>query len=186
MNGYRIYLDHSPQWWIEHFLLTVLVLVGFAVLYRLLSRTFFVMASLVHAHRPVSTRYQKILLNVLRWLFWVVGCILILHVWGVNVNALWTTLVSVLALIGVGLLAVWTMVSNITARFFIWFWRPLRLGQRVEVFPEAVQGIVVEENLMFTELREDDGNIIVIPNNLFFQRVIRRSSEKEAGPSAKK
>jgi small-conductance mechanosensitive channel len=32
---------------------------------------------------------------------------------------------------------------------------------------------------MFTELRQDDGRIIIIPNNLFFQRVIRRTPEGE-------
>jgi small-conductance mechanosensitive channel len=97
-----------------------------------------------------------------------------LRVWAVDVTAIWTTFVSLLAVIGVGMLALWAMVSNITARFFIWFWQPLRLGQRIEIFPEALIGEVVEENLMFTELKQDDGAVVVIPNNFFFQRVIRR------------
>ncbi|MBU2817145.1 mechanosensitive ion channel family protein, partial [Acidithiobacillus ferrooxidans] len=73
------------------------------------------------------------------------------------------------------------------ARFFIWFWQPLQLGQRIEILPESLTGEVIEENLMFTELRQDDGQIVVIPNNLFFQRVIRRlpDVEKKAGPDEK-
>jgi len=48
------------------------------------------------------------------------------------------------------------------------------MGQRIEIFPEGLSGEVIEENLMFTELRQEDGRVVVIPNNLFFQRVVRR------------
>lgn len=183
MKDYLHYFDSHSQWWFQHLILSLLLVIGVLILVRIVGRSIAGLAKWMGAHRNVSEGYAKLFQSVIKWLIWIFGFILILHVWGVDVTALWTAFVSTIAIIGVGLLAVWTMVSNITARFFIWFWRPMRLGQQIEIFPEVLQGIVVQENLMFTELRQEDGRIIVIPNNMFFQRVIRRSTASAAHQS---
>jgi small-conductance mechanosensitive channel len=46
---------------------------------------------------------------------WLMAALMILHVWGISVAGLWTFLLGAIAVIGVGFLAVWTMVSNVTA-----------------------------------------------------------------------
>ena len=106
---------------------------------------------------------------------WLVTALLVLNLWGVSVSGMWTLLASAIAVIGVGFLAVWTMVSNVTASFFISLWRPFRLGQTVEILPEALKGRVIDRNLMFTMLRDEDGNLLQVPNNLFFQKMFRVS-----------
>lgn len=108
---------------------------------------------------------------------WVILILLVLRYWGVDVDGIWTMLASVLAVIGVGLLAVWTMVSNITAAFFIWIWRPYHLGEHVEILPDGLKGRAVDRSLMFTEIEEEDGSTLVVPNNLIFQRIIRRGPD---------
>ena len=104
---------------------------------------------------------------------WVCAGMLMLDVWGLSVTGLWTFLVSTVAVIGVGFLAVWTIISNATASFFITLWHPFRLGETVEILPEAFAGRVVERNLMFTVLREKQGATLQVPNNLFFQKIFR-------------
>ncbi|WP_455380161.1 mechanosensitive ion channel family protein [Acidihalobacter prosperus] len=106
---------------------------------------------------------------------WVILVLLSLRLMGVNVNGLWAILASTLAVVGVGLLAVWTMVSNITASLFIWVWRPYELGELIELLPDGLKGRAIDRSLMFTEIREEDGSTLMIPNNLFFQRIIRRA-----------
>ena len=106
---------------------------------------------------------------------WIVVAILVLDIWGVNVGGLWTLLVSAATIVGVGFLATWTMVSNITASFFIAFWRPFRLGDTIDMLPENLSGRVIDINLMFVVVRENSGATIQIPNNLFFQKMFRVS-----------
>jgi len=106
---------------------------------------------------------------------WIVAAMLVLEIWGVSVGGLWTVLVSVATIVGVGFLATWTMISNITASFFIAFWRPFRLGDTVEMLPENLSGRVIDINLMFIVVRENSGAVIQIPNNLFFQKMFRVS-----------
>jgi small-conductance mechanosensitive channel len=106
-------------------------------------------------------------------ILWVCTGLITLSLWGVSVGGLWTFLVSVITLIGVGFLATWTMVSNVTANFFLTVWRPFHIGEPVTLLPEQLMGRVVDRNLMFTMLREPDGATLMIPNNLFFQKAFR-------------
>ena len=109
---------------------------------------------------------------------WVLAAMLVLEIWGVSVGGLWTVLVSAATIVGVGFLATWTMISNITASFFIAFWRPFRLGDKVEMLPENLSGRVIDINLMFIVVRENGGAVIQIPNNLFFQKMFRVSGNR--------
>jgi len=169
----------DSRWTLTHLGFTIVVLALGLLLSRLLDGLFAKIVSAPEFQRRVSRAYLAILRRVTGWFLWLLVAVVLLRLWGLDVSAIWTTIVSMLAVIGVGLLAVWTMISNVTARFFIWFWRPLQMGQRIEIFPEGLCGEVVEENLMFTELRQEDGRVVVVPNNLFFQRVVRRDPMKE-------
>jgi small-conductance mechanosensitive channel len=115
---------------------------------------------------------------------WVVVVLVVLNVWGVGVASLWASFISIATLIGVGFLATWTMVSNVTATFFLTIWRPFHLGDDVELLPENLKGRVVDRNLMFTQLREDQGANIHVPNNLFFQKMfrVRQNADQYAFP----
>jgi len=123
----------------------------------------------------ISLPYQTVLAvtRAISTVLWVITALILLDIWGVGLTGIWTLLVSAATVIGVGFLATWAMVSNFTASFFITLWRPFQLGDMVQVLPEAMRGRVIDRNLMFTTLREDDGSILQIPNNLFFQKIFR-------------
>lgn len=103
----------------------------------------------------------------------VLAAFLLLGIWGVALTPVWTFLVSAITIVGVGFLATWAMVSNVTANFFLAVWRPFGVGDQVEMLPENFKGRVVERNLMFTVLREEGGSATYVPNNLFFQKMFR-------------
>lgn len=128
-------------------------------------------------HSPMTTGTAVFLRRSIVSALWVVLILLVLRQVGVNVDGIWTILASTLAVVGVGLLAVWTMVSNITASFFIWIWRPYEMGEFIELLPDALKGRAVDRSLMYTSLREEDGTVLMIPNNMFFQRIIRRKTD---------
>lgn len=70
-------------------------------------------------------------------------------------------------------------ISNTGAHFFSWVWRPFRIGQEIELVQRDVRGQVVSSNLMFTEPREEGGDGLHVPNNFFFQNIIRLASLRE-------
>jgi small-conductance mechanosensitive channel len=121
--------------------------------------------------------------RVMKGIVWLIAALLILSLWGVSVSGLWTLLVSAAAVIGVGFLAVWAMISNATASLFITIWRPFQSGDTVELLPENFKGRVVGRNMMFTVLRMEDGERLQVPNNLFFQKMFMVSQGEQLSRS---
>ena len=110
---------------------------------------------------------------------WLITYLVVLNLWGINISGLWTLLISMAAVLGVSFLAVWTIVSNMTASFFITVWRPFHLGQTVEILPENLKGRVIDRNLMFTVLRDERGFVLQVPNNTFFQKMFRVADSRK-------
>jgi small-conductance mechanosensitive channel len=147
----------------------VLVAASLSVLNRLLRPQFRRFESLLHLPVKISLRMMRLIAATV----WLIAAIFILEIWGVNVGGLWTLLVSAAAVIGVGFLATWSIISNITASFFLMIWRPFQFDDMVQIFPENLQGRVVDRNFMYVLLQEDSGALIKVPNNLFLQKIIR-------------
>lgn len=85
---------------------------------------------------------------------------------------------GLLALIGIGFVAVWSTLSNVLCTLLLLTVRPFRVGDELELVPDPLRGRVVDLNLFFTTLQAEDGRLIQLPNNMFFQRaVLRRRHE---------
>lgn len=162
-------------------LLTVALLV-ITVLKRVLAVWVARLGGLVHISEATALAVTRTVAGAL----WLLTALLLLGVWGVGVGGFWTLLVSAVAVIGVGFVANWAMVSNFTASVFIAVWRPFHLDDMVEIIPENLKGRIVARNMMFVVLREESGAEVYIPNNLFFQkmtRVMPAGTMAEAQPS---
>jgi small-conductance mechanosensitive channel len=118
-----------------------------------------------------NTRHLLLIPRIVGSVVWLVVALIILGLWGLDVSGIWALLISAAAVIGVGFLAVWTIVSNITASLFLSVWRPFKLGQTVEVLPENLKGRVIDRNLMFTVLRDGEDRVLQVPNNFFFRKM---------------
>ncbi|MEQ8693711.1 MAG: mechanosensitive ion channel family protein [Gammaproteobacteria bacterium] len=161
---------------LEHVLVTILVLgaavIVTTVIRRAIRRTLKRARSSLHFDIEYALAVERIAIFAL----WLVFAIVLLEYWGLRLTALWTAIVSVLSVVGIGLLATWTIASNLTAGALISLTRPFHLGDRIEVLPEGVRGRALERTLLFTVLKQEDGQHVAIPNSLIFQRIIRCES----------
>ena len=154
-------------------LATIGLLVGTSIFIPLLNR------ALRNWLQPVGARIglqPDIMLSCARILtivLWLVALLVVLDLWGVSVGGLWTVFASAAAIVGVGFLATWAIVSNVTASVFLAVWRPFHLGDTVALLPDNLKGRAVDRNLMFTVLQEEGGSTLQVPNNLFFQKIFR-------------
>jgi small-conductance mechanosensitive channel len=163
----------------ETVLATIVLLVAAFVVIQFLNRLMW--KSLRGIERRLSIAYETLLTitRLITGVLWLITAMLILNLWGVSVSGLWTLLVSAAAVIGVGFLAVWTIISHVTANIFVTILRPFQLGQTIELLPENLKGRVIDRNMMFTVVREDSSALLHIPNNLFFQKMFRVSGSRE-------
>lgn len=120
---------------------------------------------------------------ILKWIMIVFGVLLALQQAGLSITSVWTTLSAVLTLIAVGFVAVWSILSNFLCTLMLLIFQPFRIGDEIEIIDPAVtggvSGKVVNINMIFTIVRETDERgretgVLQIPNNLFFQKIIRR------------
>lgn len=127
----------------------------------------------------VTDKTNSIINRVIIAALWTLTVFIVLDIWGIGLGGVWAVLVGVVTIIGVGFIATWAMTSNFTASFFLVLWRPFHVGQTVEILPENLKGRVVDRNLMFTTLSEDNGSVLQIPNSLFFQKIFRVSGDQK-------
>lgn len=123
--------------------------------------------------RGVADPIIRVLTLFLRWTVVSLVLLLILHQLGVLQNV-WSALLAVMAMIAVGFVAVWSILSNVLSTLLILMYRPFRIGDTIDIPSDNLSGQVEDLNLMFTTLKSDDGRFIQIPNNTFFQKPIRR------------
>lgn len=112
--------------------------------------------------------------RLIAWILRVLGLILVFGVLGFELGGLWAMISTVLGLIAIGFVAVWSLLSNASSTVLILFLRPYQIGDDVEFVGEPVRGRVMDLNFFFTTLLDHEGQLVQIPNNLFFQRVLRR------------
>ena len=95
-------------------------------------------------------------------------------IWGVKPGNLLLGLSSVFALVGVAMFAQWSVLSNITAGLIMFFSAPFRIGDRINIIDKDIPIVATIESIhtYYTHIRTDDNELIVIPNNLFLQKII--------------
>lgn len=119
--------------------------------------------------RPVAFSIRRIA----RWVMLAAAVLLALQAFGVLQSA-WAAITAVTAMVAIGFVAVWSVLSNTLCSLMLMIARPFDVGDTVEIAPEALRGRVVNFTLLFTTLRRDDGALVQVPNNLFFQKMIIR------------
>ncbi|WP_221030782.1 mechanosensitive ion channel family protein [Actomonas aquatica] len=113
--------------------------------------------------------------NLLRWLVRIITFVLVLGVFGFELGGLWAMISTVLAMVAIGFVAVWSLVSHTTATVLLVTLRPFHVGDDIAMPSENVEGRVIDINFFFTTLIDHEGVQWRVPNNLFFQKVIKRT-----------
>jgi len=110
-------------------------------------------------------------------------------------DSAWAVISATLAALAIGFVAAWSVLSNVTAALLVLTFRPFRIGDSVELVDlggDSLGGRVVDMNLMFTtlvtqgaEAKTDAGpEFLQIPNNLFFQKILRTRPSAKTGNDA--
>lgn len=122
--------------------------------------------------------------GIFRWFIIIVVTLMALQQAGVSVTHLWAAISAFFVLIAVGFVAVWSVLSNILCSILLIVFAPFRIGDEIEVIEptgnnQGLKGRVTGLNILFTTLEQrvegsDEVLIVEIPNNIFFQKTIRR------------
>lgn len=81
---------------------------------------------------------------------------------------------SVFAVIGIGLFAIWSILSNITSGVIMFFSFPYKVGDKIRIHDKdyPVEAIIEDIRAFQLILREDNGDLVTYPNNLILQKAV--------------
>ncbi len=156
----------------------VVVLVAF-----LLSRVLRRLIDKLRDTQSLSAAMAKRLQAVRQRVIVLITVLVLMQALGIFDNA-WAFISAGIAAVALGFVAMWSLLSNATAALLIMTFRPFRMGDTLELLDPngaPMGGRVLDMNLMYTTLgvppeegdAPSDLRAMRVPNNLFFQRVLR-------------
>jgi small-conductance mechanosensitive channel len=129
----------------------------------------------------IDTQRNKISKKIIN-LFMIITTVLTLAgIWNIDQTQLIVFLTSMLTILGIAFVAQWSILSNITSSLILFFNHPLKIGEEIEVFDKdyAVSGKVEDISFFFIHLRDSNGYLITIPNNVALQKTIMTKKNKK-------
>lgn len=95
-------------------------------------------------------------------------------IWNIEREQLLVFLTSVITVVGIGFFAQWSILSNITASLILFFYHPLKIGQRIHVLDKEynIEGELTDISFFFMYIKNDDGHLITIPTSVVLQKTI--------------
>lgn len=97
-------------------------------------------------------------------------------IWGVDQSELLLYFVSALTVLGIALFAQWSHLSNLTSAIIIFFTHNVRLDDTISIIDRdfEIEGRVSDISFFFIRLRTAEGDEVILPNNIFMQKMIKK------------
>lgn len=114
--------------------------------------------------------------------------ILIIIMWNVAPENIWVAFTSVFGIIGVGLFAQWSFLSNTFAAVLLFYNSPFRTGDYIVVDDGAlkIEGGVISMTMFYVHVETTAGNFAALPNNFLLQRAVIKLKKENIPPKVNK
>lgn len=104
--------------------------------------------------------------------FLIIAFIIEAFVFGAEFKDMALVFSSVFAVIGIGLFAIWSILSNVTSGIIMFFSFPYKVGDKVRIHDKdfPIEAIIEDIRAFQLHLRQDNGDLVTYPNNLILQK----------------
>lgn len=147
--------------------IVLVILVFLRILFSKLVRNYAKHNENIEHRTNLVIKYIHILLNIL-------VAISLFIIWGVETKDVFITFSSVATVIGVAMFAQWSILSNITSGIILFFSFPFKIGDTIKIHDKdfPIEAEIIDINSFHVNLKTSEGERIVYPNNLLFQKGI--------------
>jgi small-conductance mechanosensitive channel len=131
----------------------------------------------------VQRARRKIIIKTIRFTVTLTFIILIAGIWGLQQDRIAVFAGTLFTALGIAFFAQWSLLSNITAGVILFFNHPLKLGDRIKILDKdyAIEGEITDWSYFFIHIKNDQGEVVTIPNSVILQKsiVVLETVEKE-------
>ena len=106
--------------------------------------------------------------------FFIIALIIEAFVFGAELKEMTLLFSSIFAVIGIGLFAIWSILSNVTSGIIMFFSFPYKVGDKVKIHDKdfPIEAIIEDIRAFQLHLRLDNGDLVTYPNNLILQKAV--------------
>ncbi|GAA3515623.1 hypothetical protein GCM10022393_31960 [Aquimarina addita] len=152
-------------------LLYTLILIGLMIVIILITKNAIKRFSFV---KSIEINRRKVISNLSYLFIYILTGSCLAIIWGVDHKQFVVFISSVLAVLGVGFFAQWSILSNLTASVILFFSHPVRIGDRIRIMDKDFDwtGVVKDITGFYLFMKTDDNRNITLPNSLVIQKGI--------------
>jgi small-conductance mechanosensitive channel len=101
-------------------------------------------------------------------------------IWNIDRSQLMVFITSTITLVGVGFIAQWSILANVTSSLILFFNHPMKLGQEIQVLDKEydINGTLIDISFFFLYIKTEEGETITIPNSVVLNKVIKIQQKK--------
>lgn len=134
-----------------------------------------VTSKLVRRYARVSETIERRTKLVIKYLHLIVNILAVLAlivIWGVNAKDIILAISSITTVVGVAMIAQWSVLSNITSGIILFFSVPFKIGDTIRIHDKdfPVEAEIEDISAFYVNMRTKEGERVIYPNNLLLQK----------------
>ena len=147
----------------------ILLLVVFLlrIIVSKLVRRYAKLSHIIEHRTNLVVKYIHLFINI-------IAIFTLIIIWGVQTKDIFFTVSSITTVLGVGMFAQWSILSNISSGIILFFSFPFKIGDVIRIhdrdFP--IEAEIEDIRAFHIYMKTKDGEMITYPNNLLLQRGI--------------
>lgn len=145
----------------------VMVMIVLRMVSTNLVRRFAKTSHIIEYRTNLVIKYIHLLINIL-------ALIAVVVIWGVHPKDIFIAVSSIATVVGVAMVAQWSILSNITSGVILFFSFPFKIGDSIRIHDKdfPIMGEIEDITAFHILLKTEEGEQVVYPNNLLFQKGI--------------
>ena len=122
--------------------------------------------------KQLEPNRKKVVLNSFYFLYYLIFITAIIIISGIKLEDVTIFLSSVIALLGVAFFARWSLLSNLTASIIIFFYHPLKIGDKIRILDKEFDssGTVTDITGFYVLIEVESGQKVTVPNSTILQK----------------
>ena len=122
--------------------------------------------------KELEPNRKKVVLNTFYFLYYLIFIAAVIIILGIKLEDLSIFFSSILVIIGIAFFAQWSLLSNLTASVIIFFYHPLKIGDKIRILDKEFDssGTVTDITGFYVLIEVESGQKVTVPNSTILQK----------------
>jgi small-conductance mechanosensitive channel len=148
---------------------------GIVLFFVIISR--FIASKLIRSYAKRSQKIEqrtRLVIKYVHLLVNILATFALIVIWGVQTKDIIIAVSSFTTVVGVAMVAQWSILSNITSGIILFFYFPFKIGDIILIHDKEfpIEAEIEDISAFYVSLKVKEGQMVVYPNNLLLQKGI--------------